>query len=110
VPKTYVAEVEGLVPPAVLRRLRGGVTLDDGPITPDKVKLISSGDGRSLVEVTVHEGRNRIVRRLFDAVGHPVRRLARTAVGPVKLGSLPVGKTRELGGAELGSLLDLLGL
>ena len=67
-------------------------------------------DARSLLTITIHEGRNRIVRRMMDSVGHPVDRLARVAIGPVRLGSLPVGQTRDLSRDELGALLDLLKL
>ena len=65
--------------------------------------------GQSIVEVTLHSGRNRIVRRMMDAVGHPVRQLARTSIGPVRLGQLQVGETRELTRTELGALLDIIG-
>ena len=68
------------------------------------------GEPRTLVEVVIHEGRNRIVRRLFDAVGHPVRRLTRTALGGVRVGTLRTGQLRELTPDELGPLLDLVGL
>jgi 23S rRNA pseudouridine2605 synthase len=61
---------------------------------------------KSIVELVIHEGRNRIVRRLLDHVGHPVRRLTRTAIGPVRLGRLPVGELRDLTREELGELLD----
>ena len=64
---------------------------------------------RSIVQVVLHEGRNRIVRRMFEAVGHPVRRLSRTAIGPVRLGQLKSGELRELTRDELGALLDLAG-
>jgi 23S rRNA pseudouridine2605 synthase len=110
VDKTYVAEVEGSVSKATLQGLLAGITLDDGPVTVSGARLVSRGSGgaagRSIVEVVLHEGRNRIVRRLLDQVGHPVRRLTRTAIGPVRLGSLKVGETRELTRDELGSLLD----
>lgn len=110
VPKTYLAEVVGLVDNKVLRRLEKGVTLDDGRVRPDRVKLVSRSDRKSLLTVTLHEGRNRIVRRMMDAVGHPVDRLARTAIGPVRLGQLPVGQTREITRDELGALIDLVGM
>lgn len=110
VPKTYLAEVAGLVEPRTLRRLEKGLRLEDGPVKPDKVKLVSRGESRSLLSITLHEGRNRIVRRMMDAVGHPVDRLARTAIGPVRLGQLTVGTTRELSREELGALLDLVGM
>ncbi len=108
VPKTYLAEVAGSLDNKTLRRLEKGVTLDDGPVRPDKIKLVSRTDRRSLVNITLHEGRNRVVRRLMDAVGHPVDRLARIAIGPIRLGQLPVGETREVTRDELGALLDLV--
>jgi 23S rRNA pseudouridine2605 synthase len=110
VEKTYLAEVEGVVDAATLKRLRHGVTLDDGPVHPDKVTVTSRGAAKSLVEVTLHEGRNHVVRRMFDAVGHPVRRLSRTRIGPVRLGQLAQGASRELTSAELGALLDAVKL
>jgi 23S rRNA pseudouridine2605 synthase len=107
VPKTYLAEVEGLVSPHTLKRLRQGVTLDDGPVRPTSVKIVSSTADKTLVRITLTEGRNRIVRRTMEAVGHPVRRLSRTGIGPVRLGNLKVGEFRELTRDELGELLDL---
>ena len=93
VDKTYVAEVDGEVTKATLQRLLAGVTLEDGPVTVSQARLVSAGQGnakgRSIVELVIHEGRNRIVRRLLDHVGHPVRRLTRTAIGPVQLGRAP---------------------
>ena len=62
-----------------------------------------------MVQITLHSGRNRIVRRMFDSVGHPVRRLSRISIGPVRLGQLAVGETRELTREELGALLDVVG-
>ena len=109
VPKTYLVEVEGLLDNQTLRRLEKGLTLEDGPIKPDKVKLVTRAESRSMVQITLHSGRNRIVRRMFDSVGHPVRRLSRISIGPVRLGQLAVGETRELTREELGALLDLVG-
>ena len=109
VPKTYLAEVEGVMTQPTLKRLRQGVTLEDGPVRPVSVTLVSAAGDRSMVKMTLHEGRNRIVRRSMDAVGHPVRRLSRTAIGPVRLGNLKVGEHRELTREELGGLLDLTG-
>lgn len=108
--KTYLADVVGNLDNKTLKRIEKGVTLEDGPVRPDKVKLVSRTDTRSLVQITLHEGRNRIVRRLMDAVGHPVDRLSRVAIGPVRVGQLKVGETRELTRDELGQLLDLVGL
>jgi len=110
VQKTYQVQVAGGMDNRTLKRLEKGVTLDDGPVKPDKVKLVARTDKKTLLEVTLHEGRNRIVRRMLDAVGHPVDRLARTRIGPVRLGVLPVGEVRELTREELGSLLDLVGM
>ena len=107
VPKTYLAEVAGVVTPATLKRLREGLTLDDGPVRPSAVKVVSSAGEKSLVKITLREGRNRIVRRTMEAVGHPVRRLSRTGIGPVRLGNLKVGEFRDLTRDELGALLDL---
>lgn len=108
VEKTYLVEVEGVLDKKTVNRLAKGVTLDDGPVRPDRVKLVSTAGDRSMVVIVLHEGRNRIVRRIMDAVGHPVRRLSRTAIGPVRLGQLPVGDARELTRDELGALLDLV--
>ncbi len=110
VPKTYLVECEGYLDNPVLKRLRKPMLLDDGPVKADRINLVMRGEARSLVEVTIHEGRNRIVRRMFDAIAHPVRRLSRTQIGSVKLGQLGVGQTRELSRDELGQLLDLIGL
>jgi 23S rRNA pseudouridine2605 synthase len=106
VDKTYVAEVDGDVTKATLQRLLDGVQLDDGPVTVSRAKVVTRGDGKSIVELVIHEGRNRIVRRLLDHVGHPVRRLTRTALGPVQLGALKTGELRDLTLDELGVLLD----
>lgn len=114
VDKTYVAEVDGDLVPATLRRLLSGVTLDDGPVTVSSARVVSRGEGgargRTIVELVIHEGRNRIVRRLLAAVGHPVRRLTRTQIGPVSLGTLRAGELRPLTRDELGELLDRTGL
>ncbi len=109
VPKTYLAEVAGLVTTPTIKRLRQGVTLEDGPVLPSAVKIVSTAPDRTLVRITLTEGRNRIVRRTMDKVGHPVRRLSRTGIGPVRLGNLKVGEFRELTREELGELLDLTG-
>ena len=110
VPKAYIAAVEGQVSPAVLRHLRHGVSLDDGPLMPDEVRLMQASPHGSLLRITLHEGRNRAVRRLCDAVGHPVIDLSRVSFGPLQLGTLGVGQTRDLTGEELGKLLDIVSL
>jgi len=110
VSKTYVASVSGLVTPAVLNKLKAGVELEDGLLKPDSVKLMDASPRGSLLRITLHEGRNRAVRRLLDAVGHPVVELSRVALGPLQLGTLKIGQTRDLTRDELGALLDLAGL
>jgi len=110
VAKTYLATVQGRVRPAVGVRLRTGVDLDDGPVVVDSYRVVDVTASASLVEVVLHEGRNRIVRRLFAAVGHPVTRLVRTQMGPVRLGNLRPGQTRELSRKELGALMAQVGL
>jgi 23S rRNA pseudouridine2605 synthase len=104
--KTYVAEVEGVVTRATVQRLLAGVTLEDGPVEVSACRVVSTQGERSIVELVIHEGRNRVVRRLLDEVGHPVRRLTRTAIGPVLLRGLKKGAVRELTLDELGVLLD----
>jgi 23S rRNA pseudouridine2605 synthase len=104
--KVYMAEVEGSMSNQDLKSLDKGVYLDDGFIKPDKVKLVSRSGPKTLVEITIHSGRNRVVRRMLEAVGYPVVRLARTKVGPIQLGKLPSGQTRELSVEETGRLLD----
>ncbi len=108
--KTYVAQVDGVLSARVRRQLVGGVMLDDGPVTPDSVRLMGQQGGRSMLEVVLHEGRNHIVRRLLASVGHPVLRLSRTAIGPIALGSLRTGEVRALTAKELGTLLDAVDL
>jgi 23S rRNA pseudouridine2605 synthase len=109
VSKTYIAEVTGVVSEQTLKRLRRGITLEDGPVRPTSVKIVSSAGDKTLLKITLQEGRNRIVRRTMEAVGHPVRRLSRIGIGPVRLGNLKVGEYRELTREELGGLLDLTG-
>ena len=110
VAKTYLAEVPGPVPGAVGRRLREGVELEDGPARADKFRVVDSVGSRALVEIVLHEGRNRIVRRMLDEVGHPVQRLIRTRIGPIPLGDLRTGRTRTLSAAEIGELYRNVGM
>jgi 23S rRNA pseudouridine2605 synthase len=104
--KTYVALVEGAVSERVGSTLRAGIDLDDGPAQVDRFVVKDRGRGRSMVELDVHMGRNRIVRRMLAEVGHPVVELTRTAFGPLRLGGLPVGSLRDLTRDELGALFD----
>lgn len=102
--KTYLAEVEGSVPKGLARRLLVGIELDDGPVVPDAFRVVDRLADRTLVELVLHEGRNRIVRRLLAEVGHPVVRLVRTRVGSVALGDLGAGAVRDLTRDELAEL------
>jgi 23S rRNA pseudouridine2605 synthase len=104
VSKTYLADVPGPVDRALGRRLLAGIHLEDGPVQVDGFRVVQSTGGYALVEVVLHEGRNHIVRRLLAEVGHPVRRLVRTAIGSVQLGNLRPGAIRELSTQELSSL------
>jgi pseudouridine synthase len=106
--KTYIAKVQGAVSAQTISQLTRGVELDDGDIAADKARLLGSpSGGQTMVEITLHSGRNRIVRRMLDAVGHPVLELVRRQFGPLHLGSLPIGHTRDLSKAELGELLTI---
>jgi 23S rRNA pseudouridine2605 synthase len=102
--KTYLAEVPGPIPRDLGKRLREGVTLDDGFAKADGFRVVETSGKRALVEVTLHEGRKHIVRRLLEEVGHPVRQLARTEFGPVRLGALKPGTMRALTSREVGEL------
>ncbi len=102
--KTYVAQIPGPVPRDLGRRLREGIELDDGPVRVDGFKVVDSQPGKAMVEIVIHEGRKRIVRRLMEAVGHPVLSLTRVQVGPIRLGDLRSGRTRVLTSAEVGQL------
>jgi 23S rRNA pseudouridine2605 synthase len=104
VDKEYLVEVDGVPSPAVLRRLREGVTLDDGPTAPARVQLVQRRAGGAAVRITIHEGRKRQVRRMFDHVGHPVRRLVRTRIGTLSDASLAPGSWRHLGAGEVRAL------
>jgi 23S rRNA pseudouridine2605 synthase len=104
VAKTYLCEVSGPVPRHLGRRLLGGIDLEDGPVKLDAFRLVDAVGRAALVEVVLHEGRKHIVRRLLAEVGHPVTRLVRTAIGPIKLGDLKPGRTRRLSNAEVAAL------
>jgi 23S rRNA pseudouridine2605 synthase/16S rRNA pseudouridine516 synthase len=106
--KTYVAKVEGRVSPQTISRLTRGIDLEDGPIAADKARIIGqAGATETVVEVTLHSGRNRIVRRMLEEVGHPVIDLVRRQFGPLHLGTLAPGDIRDLTKIELGALLTL---
>jgi 23S rRNA pseudouridine2605 synthase len=110
VAKTYLAEVTGPVPKDLGRRLATGVELDDGIATADRFRVVDRQGQRALVEITLHEGRKHIVRRMLAETGHPVTRLVRTDVGPIRLGNLKPGASRELTTREIGELYATVGL
>jgi len=110
VPKTYVAEVGGSIGAQAVRALRAGVALADGVTAPATVTVVERGRARSLVEITIKQGRNRQVRRMFAAVDHPVERLVRVAVGPIRLGRLKPGTIRRLKSDEVRALYREAGL
>jgi 23S rRNA pseudouridine2605 synthase len=102
--KTYLAEVTGVPSRAALRRLREGVALDDGVTAPARVRLVQAQGEDAALEIVVHEGRNRLVRRMCEAIGHPVQRLVRTRVGPVSDRRLRPGDWRPLRPPEVQAL------
>ncbi len=108
--KTYLADVPGPVSRDTGRRLLSGIELADGVASADKFRVIERAGSRALVEITLHEGRKHIVRRMLAEVGHPVSRLVRTHVGPVALGSLRPGTSRALTTREIGELYSAVGL
>jgi 23S rRNA pseudouridine2605 synthase len=110
IPKTYVATVAGAVPRGVGKRLRAGIDLDDGPAAVDDFAVVDAIPGKTMVQVTLHEGRKRIVRRLLAAVGFPVQELVRTDIGAVSLGKQRPGSLRALNRNEVGELYKAVGL
>ncbi|WP_346926689.1 pseudouridine synthase [uncultured Arthrobacter sp.] len=110
VPKTYLVQVRGPFPQGIGAELKAGIELEDGIASVDSFKLVDSTPGHVLIEVVLHSGKNRIVRRLFDAVGFPVLRLVRVKVGPIGLGDQRQGSIRNLGKQEVGHLLASVGL
>ncbi len=110
IPKVYVAHVEGIVRRGVPNRLAAGVVLEDGPVEVSSFKVIEQGPESAIVEITLHEGRKHIVRRLLDEIGHPVISLTRVAFGSIRLDSLKPGRTRVIAGNELAHLMKTVGL
>jgi len=108
VPKVYRAMVTGPVPRDLGRRLKAGVQLDDGMVTVDQFRLVDQVGQEAQIELTVHSGKNRVVRRMMAEVGLPVRRLVRLQFGPIRLGRLHVGGVRQLTRHEHGALMDFL--
>ncbi|MDX1657961.1 MAG: pseudouridine synthase [Nitriliruptorales bacterium] len=108
VERHYLALVRGKVQRHVLTELAEGPVLEDGPTNPVSVELVEESDGHSLVSVVLAEGRNREVRRMFDAVGLGLERLARVAYGPIELGELRQGRWRHLTQIEIGKLHEVV--
>jgi 23S rRNA pseudouridine2605 synthase len=108
--KTYLVEVGGGVKEKIVRTLARGVELSDGMTAPAEARLVERSPSGTLIEISLTEGRNRQVRRMFEAVGHPVHRLVRTAIGPLMLGRLKPGTYRKLRLEEVRNLYRAAGL
>ncbi|HEX3900848.1 MAG TPA: pseudouridine synthase [Mycobacteriales bacterium] len=104
VTKTYLVEVEGSTGRGFERSLKTGVELDDGVMKADSAKVVESTSARSVIELSIHEGRKHVVRRAMETLGHPVTRLVRISVGPIRLGDLKPGGRRHLQQQEVQSL------
>jgi pseudouridine synthase len=105
VEKTYIAKIVGIADDSLLHKLNSGFELEDGFIKADRAKIIDASKGHSLIEVVLHSGRNRIVRRMFEHIGYPVVDLVRKQFGPIHLGGLKLGHVRQLSKLEIGALL-----
>lgn len=108
--KTYVARLKGRMSKDTLNQIQSGVVIEGRPVEVHNCKILESSAQETLIELVIHEGRNRIVRRLCDEVGHPVIDLVRTQLGPIKLGAVQPGDVRELTRPELGALYSSVGL
>ena len=108
--KTYVAKIEGLLSKQEFADLLKGVVVEDRRVEIENARIIGTDNKTTVVELTIHEGRNRIVRRVFEELGHPVIDLVRTNIGPVALDRLRSGQMREVTNKELGSLYQAVGL
>ncbi len=108
VTKTYIAKTQGRITPQTVAKLRSGIELEDGPISADAARIVGQAGAReTIIEITLHSGRNRIVRRMLEEVGHPVVDLVRRQFGPLHLGTLVPGELRDLTKVELGQLLTI---
>lgn len=103
-PKTYLAKIKGVLEDKEIEKLKGGIRLREGITAPAAVRKIKRTDSNSWIEITVHEGKYRQVRRMLEGVGHPAMKLMRVRYGPVELGDIPLGKYRYLTQAEVKSL------
>lgn len=110
VPRAYEVEVAGRPGPEALRKLASGVELPDGMTLPARVRVHRPRRGGSVVKITLREGRKNQVKRMFQAIGHPVRSLRRTSFGPLHLGHMPPGEARPLRDTEVRALREAVGL
>ena len=110
IPRTYKVIVEGVISDKSVKRLKKGVSLDDGPTNPARVRIIETQQGRSVVRITIFEGRSREIRRMCEAVGHKTLKLTRIGYGNLDLGDLKVGKYRHLKNVEVKALRKSVGL
>jgi 23S rRNA pseudouridine2605 synthase len=108
VPKTYLIKVKGVLTREEMDRLARGVTLEDGPTGPATVRPVRKAEQNSWLEITIHEGRKHQVKRMLEAVGHPVLKLARVRFGPLLLGDLEPGEFRYLTDREANAIRDLV--
>jgi 23S rRNA pseudouridine2605 synthase len=104
VPRVYEAQVAGVPDDRDLKRLASGVVVDDRPTAPAVIRILRREPDAAVLQITVREGRNRQVRRMCDAIGHPVSRLRRVAIGPIKDSHLKLGQWRDLSAEEVASL------
>jgi 23S rRNA pseudouridine2605 synthase len=109
VPKTYLVKASTLLSDVQLQQLRDGVILSDGPTQPAQVQRVRDSEKHSFVEITIHEGRNRQVRRMLEAVESKVLKLVRIDIGGLRIGDLPIGHYRELTPAEVALLVQDFG-
>jgi pseudouridine synthase len=108
--KTYHAKVRGRPGAEALAQLRAGVTLDDGTTGPAKVRILETAEKKTWLEISIAEGKKHEVRRMCEAVGHPVEKLTRVALGPLKLGKLAAGESRALTEGEVVKLRRAVGM
>lgn len=105
VEKLYVAKVQGAIQRSEIQKLLDGVVLEDGKAKADAAKILDQNQEFSLVEIVLHSGKNRVVRRMFEAINHPVIDLTRRSFGPLRLGTLKPGAIRELSKLEVSALM-----
>jgi 23S rRNA pseudouridine2605 synthase len=108
--KTYLARVSGRVTKSDIEKVLAGYPVEGTPVAVTACKIFETGKNQTVVEISIHEGRNRILRKLFDELGYPVIDLVRIKVGPISLGSLKSGHLRVLENKELGKLYSSVGL